>query len=78
MEYLVHWGHLYIVHFGAWISFMIAATVYKKGVPEDSVGSLLLRSIALSAFLAIFSSHSHHYMTSIIPDTKILHEDKGK
>lgn len=68
MSYFTDWGHAYVVHFGAWISFMFAATVYKNGLPEktDAVIPLLKTAIVLALILSIFSSHSHtHYLSHL-------------
>jgi cell division protein FtsL len=77
--YLISWGHLYVVHFGVWMTFTFAATIYKKGLPDlKNLPALLKTAVVISAILSIFSSHSHHYMTNVIPDTKISHENKDK
>jgi hypothetical protein len=79
MEYLIHWGHLYIVHFGFWMTFAFGATIYNDGIPDfKKLPALLKSAVVIAALLSLFSSHSHHYLTSIVPDTKILHEDKDK
>jgi hypothetical protein len=79
MDYLIHWGHLYVVHFGVWMTFMFAAAIYLNGIPNlQKLPAMLKSAVIIAAIMSIFSSHSHHYMTNIIPDTKILHEDKGK
>jgi hypothetical protein len=79
MNYLISWAHLYVVHFGVWMTFALAATVYKKGIPDfEKLPSLLKSAVVIAAIISVFSSHSHHYLTNVIPDTKILHEDKNK
>jgi hypothetical protein len=32
--YLIQWLHMYSVHFGVWVSFGLATTIYKKGLPD--------------------------------------------
>jgi len=63
--YITQWFHAYISHFGAWVGFSLAATVYKDGVPEPKKLFSLLRAIVMVALIgSLFSSHSQtHYMT---------------
>jgi hypothetical protein len=67
MESVVQWFHLYIVHFGALMSFCLAANVTKNGLPlVSAIPQLVCSSAALSAIIAIFSSGSHsHYIATI-------------
>ena len=68
MNYLVEWGHAYITHFGAWVSFMFGATIYKDGLPENTskVFSWFKVALVLALVLSIFSSHSHiHYLSHL-------------
>lgn len=66
MNYFTDWAHIYMVHFGMWISFMIAASVHKNGV-QEMPDKLIYRAMILSAFVAIFSSHAHnHYMQHFV------------
>ena len=68
LDYLVQWGHMYVVHIGAWVTFGFGATIYKNGMPPLSeVPSMLKTAIILALILAIFSSHSHHYLANILP-----------
>jgi hypothetical protein len=62
VNYFISWAHVYIIHFGAWISFMIAASVHKNGV-EAMPDKLIYRVMILSAFVSIFSSHAHNHYT---------------
>jgi hypothetical protein len=68
LSYLVQWGHTYLIHFGAWVSFMFGASIYKEGLPElKSVPNMFKTAIILSAFLSAFSSHSHtHYIAHFV------------
>jgi len=67
MNYYTQWGHLYVIHFGAWVSFCMATNVYKKGLPKlVDLWGLFKVAIILSLFLSAFSSHSHnHYLSKI-------------
>lgn len=67
-EYFLQWGHAYLLHFGAWISFSIGATVAKSGLPKPKdIPMILLSSVILAAVVAIFSSHAHtHYLSHFI------------
>jgi hypothetical protein len=67
IQHFIQWGHLYIVHFGALMSFCLAANVTKSGLPPISaIPQLVYSSAALSAIIAIFSSGSHaHYIAAI-------------
>jgi hypothetical protein len=57
---------MYVIHFGAWITFLFAADVYKNGMPElKDVSSKLKTALILAAVLSIFSSHSQHYLKYI-------------
>lgn len=61
MQYIYEWGHLYLMHFGAWISFAIGASVIKDGIPKlEDIPMMLLSSAVLGSIVAIFSSHAHH------------------
>jgi len=67
MSYFVQWGHTYLVHFGAWVSFMIGTKVYKEGLPAlESLSNMFKTAVILAAVLSAFSSHSqNHYMTHL-------------
>ena len=72
LAYLISWGHLYVVHFGAWVTFAFGATIYKNGLPElKNLPSMFKTTVIIAAILSVFSSHSHHYLTNIIPETKM-------
>ncbi len=74
IPYLVQWAHMYVVHFGAWMTFAFGMTLYKNGLPNlKDLFTQLKTALILSAILSIFSSHSHHYINNIIPDAKIFH-----
>jgi len=62
------WAHLYVIHFGAWVTFCFGATIYKNGMPKlKDVPQMLLTAMVIAAMLSAFSSHSHHYLTNILP-----------
>lgn len=63
--YFIQWAHTYSVHFGAWVTFVIACSVYKTGAPSPKKLSGLLKSaLTIATILSVFSSHSHvHYTT---------------
>ena len=64
INYLLMWLHAYLVHLGAWITFIIAASVYKEGAPRTLKGikELVLAALILGSLGAIASSTSHvHY-----------------
>jgi hypothetical protein len=68
MGYFEHWGHMYLIHFGVWLTFMFGTTVYKSGIPSTKDLPILFKSaIILSLVLSAFSSHSHtHYLMGLI------------
>lgn len=68
IEYFIAWGHAYLVHFGAWVSLIIAATIHKDGAPEPSrLKGIIISAVALASIAAAFSSHSHaHYLSHFI------------
>ena len=65
ISYFSEWGHIYVVHFGAWVTFLLAATAHRKGTPKpEKIPRMLLATIVLASIAAIFSSHSHaHYLS---------------
>ena len=67
-EYLIEWGHTYLMHFGAWVSFAIGANVVKNGLPTiKEIPKIMASCIILAAIVGIFSSHSHnHYVSHAI------------
>ena len=74
LEYLAHWGHLYLVHLGVWISALTGVAVSKNGIPLKPHDTLdLLKSVLLLALvMAMFSSHAHsHYIQHFIPKITI-------
>lgn len=61
-EYLIQWAHMYIVHFGIWVTFMFGITMHSNGIPHlKELPDMFKTSMILSAILSIFSSHSHHH-----------------
>ena len=68
LHYLVQWGHMYVIHFGVWMTFLFAADVYKNGMPTlDKLPTMFKTALILSATLSLFSSHSQHYIAHILP-----------
>ena len=66
MQYLTDWLHNYAIHFGAWTTLLIAADVYKKGLPDSvkAIKILILSALVLAVVGSLFSSQSHtHYMS---------------
>ncbi len=63
MNYYVHWAHAYSVHFGLWVTYSIAMTIYRDGLPNvKDLPGLLKTALVIASVLSIFSSHSHvHY-----------------
>ena len=71
LNYLMQWGHMYVMHFGMWMTFAFGATIYRDGLPElEKLPKLIKTAIVVSLALSLFSSHSHHYMSNIIPMLK--------
>jgi hypothetical protein len=68
LSYLYQWGQVYLVHFGAWVTFGFACTIYKTGLPKiKTIPGLLKTAIVVAAILSIFSSHSHiQYMNTFL------------
>lgn len=68
LDYFTQWGHMYIMHFGAWVSFMFGTTIYKNGLPDIiDLPKMLKTSAILAVVLSIFSSHSHsHYLSHFV------------
>jgi hypothetical protein len=65
-QYIVEWLHHYAIHFGAWVCFLIAATVHKSGIP-DAPDKTMGKALFLAAILSIFSSFSHnHYLSHFV------------
>ena len=64
-EYFSQWFHIYLIHFGAWVSFMFATSIYKSGLPDvKALPNMFKVVVILSVFLSAFSSHSHnHWLT---------------
>jgi len=61
---MIEYLHHYIVHAGAWFSFIIAANIWKDGAPKtmQACVELLLTASLLSSVGAIGSSVAHiHY-----------------
>lgn len=77
LHYFAEWFHMYLMHFGAWVSFAIAASVVKAGLPEPSnIKRMLLSALILAAIVSIFSSHSHaKYLDHFLP---AISEDKSE
>lgn len=71
-HYLMIWGHMYLIHFGAWITFSIGCTVHREGVPSPKALPELFKSATvLSLFLSIVSSQSHaHYLNTLTDSFK--------
>ena len=63
MNYFIDWAHAYSVHFGLWVTFCLARTVYNDGLPDiNKLPGLLKSALAIATVLSVFSSHSHvHY-----------------
>ena len=75
-NYLTLWLQLYIVHFGAWMTFTVGVDLYKNGLPElKNLKSMLKTAFIIAAILSVFSSHSHHYLANVISETKTLHAE---
>ncbi len=68
MNYIIQWLHNYVIHFGAWVSLLIAADIYKKGLPESvkALRWLLLAAFVIASIGALVSSHSHTHYTSLL------------
>ena len=68
IQYLIDWFNLYIVHFGGWITFIFACSIYSKGLPNMKLLPNMFRTaMILSDILSIFSSHSHHnFLTQLV------------
>jgi hypothetical protein len=64
-DYIVQWGHTYLVHFGAWIGFAIGVHTTKFGLPHPKqIPMIVLSSVILASLVAIFSSSAHnHYLS---------------
>lgn len=73
-NYFIQWGHTYIIHFGAWVSFMLGTQVYKNGIPElMGLSNMFKSALILAAILSAFSSHSHnHYLNHLAIRTSVL------
>jgi hypothetical protein len=65
MSYLISWSHIYLVHFGFWMSLLFGMTFYKEGLKDIDMSDfprMFRTGFVLSAIMSIFSSHSHHLM----------------
>lgn len=57
-----------MIHFGVWVTFAFGTNIYKNGIPPlKELPSMIKTAVILAAILSIFSSHSHHYLTNIMP-----------
>ena len=67
LAYIISWTHLYVMHFGAWMTLLAGGTVYKDGLPKKSeIWPMLQSALILSLILSLFSSHSHaHYLSML-------------
>jgi hypothetical protein len=72
MSYYINWFHLFVIHFGMWVSFMFGAKVMKGEIPEPEQLLKLLKSVViLAVVLSVFSSHSHaHYISHLLAIAK--------
>ena len=68
MAYLILWSHIYLIHFGAWVTFCLATTVMKNGVPHiREIPKILLAAVIMAAVMSVFSSHSHtHFINQLV------------
>lgn len=68
MAYYINWFHLFVIHFGMWVTFMFGATIMKGEIPEpDKLWKLFKSVVILAALLSVFSSHSHvHYLSNFL------------
>ena len=71
-DYFAHWAQIYLTHFGAWVSFMFAASIYKSGLPElKDLANMFKVVVILALVLSVFSSHSHNHYLQHIAQTAI-------
>lgn len=65
MDYLIQWMHAYALHFGTWVSLLMAFGIYKDGLPKtEEIFPMFKSALVLSIFVALFSSHTHaHYLS---------------
>jgi hypothetical protein len=67
-HYFIQWGHLYVIHFGVWVTLLCGMDVHENGLPKlKDLLSKLKTALIMACVLSIFSSHSHHYLTNILP-----------
>lgn len=68
LHYLAMWAHMYVVHFGVWVTLLCFLDVHENGLPKPKdMLTKLKTALLLAAVLSIFSSHSHHYLANILP-----------
>jgi hypothetical protein len=68
IDYLIIWGHMYLIHVSAWTSLIMLNEIYQNGVPKPIKAlKLLARSAFVAAVLGLFSSHAHsHYLSHFV------------
>lgn len=63
MEYLLHWMHAYIVHFGVWMNVLIAFHVYHNGLPDPrKIPSVFKSAGILAIFISVLSSQAQTHI----------------
>jgi hypothetical protein len=63
VEYLLHWMHAYIAHFGIWMTLLVVFDIYKNGLPEPNKIPVIFKSaFVLAAIASVFSSHAQTHI----------------
>lgn len=63
LEYVVHWANAYVIHFGLWMTLLVAFDIYKNGLPEPKkIRSIFESAAIMSTLISIFSSHAQTHI----------------
>lgn len=63
IEYLLHWMHAYIVHFGIWMAMLVGFEIYKNGLPETKkMPGIFKSAFILAIIISVFSSHAQTHI----------------
>jgi len=64
-HYLAQYGHIYLMHFGAWVSIHVAMQI-KDGVSAEKLLKEFPKILKTAAITSLFSSFSHNHYKSYL------------
>jgi hypothetical protein len=63
IDYLLHWMHAYIVHFGIWMTMLVGFDIYKNGLPApEKIKGIFKSALILAVIISVFSSHAQTHI----------------